>query len=856
MADYYVDFENGNDFFAGDTFTLPSAAKNMYLFIGGALNGATVTAPSGFTEKVEYTPLATMYLAEKEEYGLTTSVDAVLSAVTTYKHAFLLTLNAQSSTPISFINYSGIHETDTSVECTPPASIADNDILIGLVLARQDSGLATITYPDGWTMIAERALQGNKEKLGLCWKRASSESGNYTFSHNGTGTTVRTTVMIAAYRGCKTTGNPYEAYSNTAYTTNNTTLRAAALTNNAISGPKKGIIASGLLPGDEVKVAKSTEVDVGDATWTDDSETITLATARTQTIDLCSSGWQAAANITLAHDASTFSTAHGNSLVLTPAAAFTTGKMAWKTLPETLDLSSYSKISLNMFSTSTVGGNIFRIDLCSDNDGNTPISSITINYGLQGRSRTVFNSSDVSLGSGINSVAIVALSDPGTAVYCFNDIFATNDLLLNSVVTKNNNLNEWYCVGYVDGTTIKIAKSPFNLFTGTTETVNTKIIMPHITSYSATYVVSYSLVSAGEQNNPVVYRGGYNTVSGLVDGITFYGGLHTTLHIPILISADYISTYNFGFCDVSFGAGVNAETVDNSTIENCFSTKCGDGFRLATASALKNCTSTNCTNALSGISTIVNSTVENFKSYGCNNGIASVLIRGCVFKNCVFDGTVLSYTIGNAYNIGMSDVYFYNCYFDKKVGNFDYTTDNYFNSVVVFKNCEFAVANPYGLSGYNQCYTLLDCLVEGSTRNQIWYVDKGRINREDTIRHTESGFSWKISPTKDAVSMNYPIGLKVASVAHSPGATPETIRVSAWVYRTNTGITARLICPSYQLDGIEEDVEDYATGAAEVWEQLSIDVVPTQEGTFDVEFQCWGGTTYSAYIDDVTIEKI
>jgi len=70
------------------------------------------------------------------------------------------------------------------------------------------------------------------------------------------------------------------------------------------------------------------------------------------------------------------------------------------------------------------------------------------------------------------------------------------------------------------------------------------------------------------------------------------------------------------------------------------------------------------------------------------------------------------------------------------------------------------------------------------------------------------------------------------------------------MYRTNTGLTARLMCKGGQIAGVATDVSTAMTAAATTWEEVTITFTPTEIGVVEILAECWGGTTYSLYVDD------
>ncbi len=77
----------------------------------------------------------------------------------------------------------------TSQIVTAPAGITDNDILVAVAVFDEDAHPAgrrnqTVTYPSGFTEFInmDQAEAGKAFSGRVAWKRAASESGNYTFS--------------------------------------------------------------------------------------------------------------------------------------------------------------------------------------------------------------------------------------------------------------------------------------------------------------------------------------------------------------------------------------------------------------------------------------------------------------------------------------------------------------------------------------------------------------------------------------------------------------------------------------------------------------------------------------------------
>ena len=49
------------------------------------------------------------------------------------------------------------------------------------------------------------------------------------------------------------------------------------------------------------------------------------------------------------------------------------------------------------------------------------------------------------------------------------------------------------------------------------------------------------------------------------------------------------------------------------------------------------------------------------------------------------------------------------------------------------------------------------------------------------------------------------------------------------------------------------DVTSYMSGPADTWEQVTLTFTPTTAGVVEILAECWGGSTNTGYVDDLTI---
>lgn len=154
--------------------------------------------------------------------------------LTIYATIFFLILlasfyfSAKAHADVSYVGVGSTSSTTTSVGMTAPAGTQDNDIMVAFVTSFRASNSApgNISTPSGWTQWANRTT-ATYYKSAIYWKRASSESGTYTWTSTNA---TQMNLVISGYRGCTQSGDPQDVLSNTAYTTSNTTIRAASIT--------------------------------------------------------------------------------------------------------------------------------------------------------------------------------------------------------------------------------------------------------------------------------------------------------------------------------------------------------------------------------------------------------------------------------------------------------------------------------------------------------------------------------------------------------------------------------------------------------------------------------------------------
>jgi hypothetical protein len=209
------------------------------------------------------------------------------------------------------------------------------------------------------------------------------------------------------------------------------------------------------------------------------------------------------------------------------------------------------------------------------------------------------------------------------------------------------------------------------------------------------------------------------------------------------------------------------------------------------------------------------------------------LLNGCSnfkFVNGSFGATNVSYTSGNLL-ADQGGSYLYNC---------------------------TGVPSTITAGGNNVLPYIVNAAIysqdEGNTvgNNKI-YFSGGLATSQTAVRNTPSGYAWSLAPTSTStVTSAFPLKLKIASVAANGGS---AVTISAYMRRTNTGLTMQLVCPANQPYGPTSDTTASITAVADTWEQVSISFTPTQNAVFDIYVYVYGGTTFTGYVDDLGVTQ-
>jgi len=193
--------------------------------------------------------------------------------------------------------------------------------------------------------------------------------------------TLFTTWLNSAWKITKVDNNNFDldgaVWQATADASGTVTPRGGSSWADAWSTINTGATAARINPGDEIRISKSPDPQsIGNALWTNLSKTIVLDAARTLDIDLCETAWTGMTNVTSTASATRKQGSFSAQLAI--LAAFTTGKVAYKTLAAPLNLSAFQDINFSLRFSTTFNVNTYRICLCSDTTGDVVVDNFLI----------------------------------------------------------------------------------------------------------------------------------------------------------------------------------------------------------------------------------------------------------------------------------------------------------------------------------------------------------------------------------------------------------------------------------------------------------------------------------------------
>ncbi len=643
------------------------------------------------------------------------------------------------------------------------------------------------------------------------------------------------------------------------------------------------------------------------------SKCVKLASSLTQTICNCGINWTAGTNVTSANtDSSDFKQGAYSVKIITNSSHAAAGVLAQYGLPSSLDLSGYQQISFwikNYTSALTSAGDL-KIKLYSDAACTTEVESFDV-PAVPSTVRWVplAVNKGSALSSTVQGIAVYGnIAMPSKTIYVDNFIAckaaSSNDALsLQSLISKNalasGGTEGFYGIQAIDGIIVTLDNETNKRgndgqgYYGTSETVavyKRETIKTTMTSGMTTSV--QAVQDCGSYASLISFEGGYNTISDIQDGESFFDGLNGCGSGIYATTKSYLSLNKIApiryYCGIYLinssnnneltvtntnnnSYGIYLSGSNNNTLEVTNANNNYYNIYLASGSSSNDLTVINANNGDNGVhlyndsnNNILRITNANNNNYGIflieNSSNNTLIVTntdyngiGLYFSTCYNNTATITNANNNNYGVYFSSSFDNKLYNLQTAGNitaglFMNCGKNYLFNCTINETTEVtgftAFANGKLYSGKHG----------GIIDNNWIYCDGGTINSQTAVRHSTAGLAWKISPTSTNRSDNYPLTLSVAKIAVNANT---QAGVKAWMKKSHaTDITCKLVVRGKQIAGVDNDV--VVTKANDTdWEELSLTFTPTEKGVVEVEAWAYSGssTSDSVYIDDMSFSQ-
>ena len=824
MATLYLDFENGNDNYAGTSFALLASGTDGRITTA-TFSSATASFPNNGSLIGQYLSIfnGTIYAV----YNITAWVSATSLTIAAISGGTALANQA-----VDRQYYIGGRWKNITTGATAVRIIPGDTIRIMGSPAPTSLGQTAV-----WT---SQALQAAKSIT------SSTNATPISVTSTAHGYATGDTVVITGHT-TNTNANGTWEITNTG--ANTFTLDGSV--GNGVGG------ASGT-----VRLRNNTRVK--------------LASAVTQNIASTGPGRAAWTNAAGANGATAASVSiwkeHWNSDVIECLAGFSTGLLAYYTLPSPLNLSAYQQVSFWIRQESGTLGAAGAVDLrlCSDTAGVTAVNTISIpSLAATGRWMPVTVDLATNLGSSIQSIALYVNTDNGAQQFRLNNIIAckassaADSLTLTSLIGKNTTGETFWGIQSINGTRVMLDAdtnaTPTNTsvrgYYGTSETVTTwKRETIKLGPAAAATTALQTVQEDATDGSPITYSGGWDrtamTTQNLetwLDGVNGNGyGISTStrnwIQLQRISGSRFAAIISLGatssFGNHSLGAITNftANSIDNSSSSRFYSVEVDFIVAAPSTGFIKNASATN------------NGSLK------INNGILSCgtsaldVQSGKFIITGVAGQTLLANTSTSALGGNTAELFASNL---KTESNDSAGITSAGQANIFLTNCLFAESQEVSVNSFT-AFAVYSHNHDQVAGNHKIFADSALISAATDQRKTASGISWKIQPTSANRTSARPVTLSLAKVACAANS---AVTIKAWMRRDNTGLTMRLVCKGGQIAGVTSDVVSAMTAAANTWEELTITFTPTETGVVEITAEAYGGTTFSGWVDDLTISQ-
>lgn len=614
-------------------------------------------------------------------------------------------------------------------------------------------------------------------------------------------------------------------------------------------------------PGDFVKVMASDMQDTTvHATWTDTSRTVTLAGAVTTNLCDCETAGTAVNSAAVTREgAYNKEGTYGAKVVTTTS----TGDKEWCKwdIGSTLDLSGYQQISFWVRNeTLAVAANELVIKLY-DNTSPTPLLVETLTLALALAATARWQPVTINKGSNLSStvrwISIWYNNPTATTKTFYFDNFiackaasAADCLTLNSLIGKNSSTEKmWWPIKSINGTTVMIDQETQQLagagkgFAGTSEECHLWRVQPALglitssvsTAFwtlpeSATSFTDYSCISCGWDrtdmstlpDNSITALDNYN---GNGYGINFSSYNYWTLK-RLLVARSY--------------TGIRISSIYGAVIEDCYGVGAVQNG-IATSLYTTALTMTRCYSQGAGMGiTCARGTATDLYAMGCATGFQ---FTGDMLVNNI---TCRNNTSGLLVNIGKLKIIGTQSFKD----NTNYDLYIYEASTIISRGATYPSSTPTsGIAFGDGRIYLMD--YQGTAGDHRIYTDYGYLKHQATTVHTGGGNALALYCTATQRQALYPLWHTIRTAVVAANA---QVTCTAWLQRSNTGLSVGLRVRANQLAGVNETIS-LMTNSENTWQQVTLQFTPTEAGYIDIDVIAYGGTSYIGYCDDVAMTQ-
>jgi hypothetical protein len=390
---------------------------------------------------------------------------------------------------------------------------------------------------------------------------------------------------------------------------------------------------------------------------------------------------------------------------------------------------------------------------------------------------------------------------------------------------------------------------------GTSETVTTyKRETIKLGPAAATTTAVQTINENGTDGSPITYSGGWDRTAMNTQNLeTWLDGLNGYGYMFSFVSRSFMALSKVSVARANFPLNISSGSVYNNLSLDSVSC-CSSGLLNITSGAYFNTlTVGHITSGTASFASSSNTTLNvlygifGSAGAGISVGTSSILTvngsgSGSFVANNASQGILFgTNSFVTANNLKME------ANASSSIGNdFSAAPFGYLNNCLLNDTTEFA-------SGANYITTQYASQNHDQTaNNHKIFMDGGLISSATDQRHTASGISWKLQPTSSVTRTSIrPVVLSLTKVACSAN---NLVTIKAWMYRDNSGLTMRLVCKGGQLAGVASDVVS-AVSTTSAWEEETITFTPTETGVVEITAEAWGGTTFSGWVDDMTISQ-